>query len=428
MGYVIKKKVRYTASPTSPAVELPALFTEKGIVISYLRFIYSKRGKSQSWLERNCYAICLLLVFIDEKQGEYQSATELLSAFVDALHFGTVDGVNDPSGLFWRPRKSVDVNVLLGHVTSYCDFIDDVYGTQLPNINPLRKATTPEERIRWCAYYRWHSRVFLNHLNDPKERELNQVRKVQGPRVPMLLHAADVYQFPEDKIDSLISHGFEGDYGSQLIVMLMHFGGLRLSECFHIYVDDISIDSKDSAALISVFHPAEGATPAAGFKNRREYLSVRFNMSPRNEYPRGHRLHSGWKSPALSNKNFSFDVVFFPYSRAIEFTQILLRYLPLIKITEHPFLFTNYAGNPETKKNFIQKYNRALRRIGIMSEKSSGTSPHGHRHAYGYRLREHGFGQLDIQKAMHHKSPDSCLVYIRPSGEDVRTRMRGLGL
>lgn len=65
-----------------------------------------------------------------------------------------------------------------------------------------------------------------------------------------------------------------------------------------------------------------------------------------------------------------------------------------------------------------------MNRIGLQSSKFLGTTPHGHRHSYGYRLRQKGFSQLEIQKAMHHKSPDSCLVYLRPTNDEVRQVMR----
>ncbi|WP_244858373.1 site-specific integrase [Vibrio sp. B1FIG11] len=77
------------------------------------------------------------------------------------------------------------------------------------------------------------------------------------------------------------------------------------------------------------------------------------------------------------------------------------------------------------KKNFNQKHNRAVKRIGLEPSKSRGTTPHAHRHSYGYRLSQGGFSQLEIQKAMHHKSPDSCLVYLTPSDDEVRQQMRG---
>ena len=90
----------------------------------------------------------------------------------------------------------------------------------------------------------------------------------------------------------------------------------------------------------------------------------------------------------------------------------------------HPFAFTNKEGKPESVKNFQRLHKRAVERIGLVCKKSQGTTEHGHRHAYGYRLRKFGLDQIEIQKAMHHKSPHSCLIYISPTNEDVRNKMR----
>ncbi|WP_258075296.1 gamma-mobile-trio recombinase GmtY [Vibrio hyugaensis] len=421
--------MNYKASTSRPSFRFPALFTESGLLISHLRFLHENRYKSQSWLERNTFAVELLLKFIEHQVSSFSSATDLLRAFVEALQFGTIQDGEDCSYLFWSPRRNEDVNVLLRHITHYCDYLDTIHGTDLPKLNPLRKATHVEERLQWCAYYRRHSCSFLNHLAKPTAQQFSLIRKIRGPE----RHFVDVeavYRFPEDRIEGLLLHGFvsasgEPDYGSQLIVMLMHFGGLRLSECFHIYANDILIDPKSGSALVSVYHPSDGQSPDERFNNRREYLDHVYRLKPRNEYSRNHRLYAGWKGPLLTNSNLSFDVLFHPASKAVEFILLLQKYLSTRPVSEFPFLFVNSKGNPESKKNFLQKYIRAVQRIGLESYKSLGTTPHAHRHSYGYRLNQEGFSQLDIQKAMHHKSPDSCLVYLKPSDDEVRQQMRG---
>lgn len=430
MSFVIKRSVNYKAGTGRPPFHFPALFTESGLLISHLRFLHENRYKSQSWMERNSLAVELLLKFIERQVSSFLSATDLLRAFVEALQFGTIQGGQDDSGLFWSPRRNEDVNVLLRHITDYCDYLDTIHGTDLPKLNPLRKATHSEERLQWCAYYRRHSRSFLNHLMKPSVKQLSLARKIHGPDRHFIDIEA-VYRFPEDRIEDLLQHGFvsalgEPDYGSQLIVMLMHFGGLRLSECFHIYTDDISIDPKSGSALISVFHPSDGKSPDKRFSSRREYLAHVYQLSPRTDYSRSHRLYAGWKGPLLTNRNLSFDVMFYPASKAVEFTLLLQKYLSTKPSSESPYLFVNSKGNPESKKNFIQKHYRAVRRTGLEPSKSLGTTPHAHRHAYGYRLGQGGFSQLEIQKAMHHKSPDSCLVYLKPSGDEVLARMRNV--
>tara|TARA_B100000700_G_scaffold104150_1_gene117648 strand:+ start:8389 stop:9537 length:1149 start_codon:yes stop_codon:yes gene_type:complete len=382
-------------------------------------------------MERNTFAVQLLLNFIEHQLERYSSATKLLSAFVEALQFGTVNNGEDSSGLFWSPRGNEDVNVLLFHITHYCDYLDGKHGTELPRLNPLRSTSYAEERMLWCAYYKRRSRCFLNHLAKPSQQCFLGARQVQSPK-RHLLNIEVVYQFPETQIESLISNGFtksgQVDYGSQLIIMLMHYGGLRLSECFHIYTEDIVIDPKSGSALISVFHPSDGKSPDERFSNRRELLSCKHQINPRNEFARSHKLYSGWKNPLLTNRNLSFDVMFYPPSKSIEFTLLLQLYLSSIPATTLPFLFVNSKGQPESKKNFTQKYQRAIQRIGLEPCKLLGTTPHSHRHSYGYRLSQNGFTQLEIQKAMHHKSPDSCLVYLNPTNEAVRNRMRQIDL
>ncbi|MCG9575989.1 site-specific integrase [Vibrio tubiashii] len=410
----------------------PAIFTENGLLLSHLRYLYTNRSKSQSWIERNTFAVGQLLKFIDHQVSNFSSATELLGAFVEALQFGTIQDAQDCSGLYWSPRRNEDVNVLLRHITDYCDYIDSVHGTDIPKLNPLRKSTYAEERMQWCAYYRRHNRSFLNHLAKPSIQQFSLARKIRGPE-RHFVDVETVYRFPEDRIQDLLLYGFvsasgEPDYASQLILMLMHFGGLRLSECFHIYTDDISIDPKSGSALISVYHPSDGKSPDERFSNRREYLAYKYGLEPRHEYTRGHRLYSGWKGPMLTNRNLSFDVMFYPASKAVEFTLLLQKYLANKRPSEFPFLFVNSKGNPESKKNFNQKHNRAVKRIGLESSKFLGTTPHAHRHSYGYRLGKDGFSQQEIQKAMHHKSPDSCLVYLQATSNEVRELMRGCKL
>ncbi|MNP45322.1 Phage integrase family protein [compost metagenome] len=87
---------------------------------------------------------------------------------------------------------------------------------------------------------------------------------------------------------------------------------------------------------------------------------------------------------------------------------------------DHPYAFTNNIGHPETLKNFTRQHKNAVHRIGLEHEKNLGTTQHGHRHAYGFRLRELGLTQIEIQKAMHHKHPASCLVYMQQTDEDLR--------
>jgi integrase len=223
------------------------------------------------------------------------------------------------------------------------------------------------------------------------------------------------------------------NFKNQAMTLLMHYGGIRKSELFHLYLGDIHIDRQRSEAIVRIYHPSVGESPDPRYRSRREYLSREFGLKPRTDYAKSERLHAGWKGPLLTDRRKFFQVQFFPPDKAAEFLLTWRDYLLHQRVEPsplegHPYAFTNGKGQPETLKNYQRMHKDAVRRIGLEHSKADGTTEHGHRHAYGYCLEEHGFSQVEIQKAMHHKSPDSCLVYIQPTDEELRERIRNTGL
>jgi integrase len=77
-------------------------------------------------------------------------------------------------------------------------------------------------------------------------------------------------------------------------------------------------------------------------------------------------------------------------------------------------------GEPLGVGSFSKSHSSAVRRIGLEPVKELGASPHGHRHAYGQRLKKGGLSTKEIQVAMHHVSPLSQDVYTQASAADVR--------
>lgn len=270
---------------------------------------------------------------------------------------------------------------------------------------------------------------------------MNHVRQVQAHQRASI-QVSTTKRFPANKIRQLLDFGMVrpkagidqqgkpiADFKNQAITLLMHYGGVRKSEVFHLYLSDIHVDRQRSEAIVRIYHPGEGHSPDPRYRNRREYLSRRFGLKPRTDYTKSERLHSGWKAPLLTDKRKFFQVQFFPPEKAAEFLLVWREYLVHQRVepnsfSDHPYAFTNSKGQPETLKNFQRIHADAVERIGLNHSKSAGTTEHGHRHAYGYRLAEHGFSQVEIQKAMHHKSPDSCLVYIQPTDDELRSRMK----
>jgi len=277
----------------------------------------------------------------------------------------------------------------------------------------------------------------LNHLSNKVDAaEKNKLVRVIGNHLEDKVDYEYATRFPEDQIERLLYLGFEKngviDYKSQAITMLMNYGGLRKSEIFHIYTSDITLHPVNkNEALVRVYHPEIGSSPIEGYKNRREYLLANSKYKPRNNYLISERLYAGWKTPLLSSKKEYFEVLFNPPSKAAEFLLVWANYLKYQRVeppknNPHPFAFTNSSGAPETIKNFQRLHRNAIEKIGLICTKELGTTEHGHRHAYGFRLRDAGLSQVEIQKAMHHKSPLSCLVYIKPTLDEVREELRRL--
>ena len=447
--YAIKIRTQYRNDQTSKELTLPAIYTESGLLISHLRYLARNAYKSGSWQDRSVFAVMLLIRYINVNQSAFEDATSLLQSFAQCLSLGTINPttLEDESQLYWSPRSYEDTNTLLGHITVYTDWLSEQPEYDQQRINKFRKANSVEQRLNWCAYYHKHARVFLNHLSEPNKSAyyLSHVRQVQAHR-RAAVKASSTKRFPSSEIRQLLDKGMikpkagvdpQGkpipDYKNQAITLLMHYGGVRKSEIFHLYLGDIHVDRQRSEAIVRVFHPSQGESPDPRYGNRREYLAREFYLKPRTDYAKSERLHSGWKGSLLTNKSKFFQVQFFPPDKASEFLLTWKNYLLHQRVEPssldgHPYAFTNGKGKPETLKNFQRMHSDAVKRIGLDHSKAIGTTEHGHRHDYGYRLSEHDFSQLEIQKAMHHNSPDSCLVYIQPTDEELRERIRITGL
>lgn len=434
MKHTFKLAVSYTDTASGNRQQLPAVYTRSGILISHLRYLAWYSEKSDSWREKSVFAVRLLVDYI-EATPSFKKAVTLLKNFTEALVTGTIDYQmsNDPLGLFWKPRELTVANNVLFHITHYTDFLSLQEGFEQSRINPFREATSWEERVNWCAYYHKQANVFLNHLSSHSEAQKAAARKrlVYTP-MQLMISNDKAERFPEDRIESLIYEGFllrgQPDYRSQAITMLLNYGGLRKSEIFHIFTSDITLHPNyPDEALVRVYHPVYGKSPDPNYKKRADYLLSESTYKPRNAYRATERLFSGWKNPLMTSKDGYFEVIFNPTHKAKEFLNVWVNYLKYQRVEPadfHPFAFTNDQGKPETLKNFQRRHKRAVERIGLECKKEFGTTEHGHRHAYGYRARQLGLSQVEIQKAMHHKSPNSCLIYIKPTSDDIRTEMR----
>lgn len=434
-------KVMYRSKTTGHIGQtIQGILTKHGVLVSLLQYHVERDGSTSGQAEIN-RAVKLLLEFTERTDIPFHSAVDLLRAFRYALDHGTVDYEGkDPTELYWRPRQKKRVNRIIGYLTQYTDWL-----TRQPDhsgviANPIREASNHEQKINWCAYHHKKNNSLLKHIkSNAAFNDIKYTREIGMLHEDVVLRE-EVKRFAENRFNDLIEKGFINpqvkeptsplyfDYKSQAMTYLMHYGGVRESELFHIYLSDITINVEMNEAIVKIYHPTEGKAPERGYDNREDYLKRRYGLKPRNKYLKSESLHAGWKNPMLDHSDNFMGISFFPPSKAREFLLIFQLYLKYQRIepkkSQHPYAFTNMHGKPETRKNFRRRHVAAVNRIKLPSSKLLGTTEHGHRHAYGYRLAQHDFKQVDIQKMMHHRSPTSCGVYTSKSSEEIREIMR----
>ncbi|ROZ79281.1 site-specific integrase [Pseudomonas neustonica] len=420
---------------TGARFALPVLISNSGLLKSHLIYLLHHRRRSHSWLDRSAFAVKLLCDFWDANLVVCLEPKQLFREFALSLFTGTIgENGSDDSGLRWLPRREADARQLVALLTHYFDWLAEVNEDAGISLNPRVPPDGIGARMNLACYYHRKRNAFMSHLwaNKPK----NIQRFTQLPRAQVVSSSEVVKAFPQGKMHELLEHGFimRGKSGKKgienrlnlrdiLITMLMYYGGLRVSECFHIWLEDIVL--VDHQCVVKVHHPSQGGSPDKKF-NRAAYLRQKYNLVPRTEYPKRNGLHSGWKDPLLTNnKGKYFTLHWFPASAGDQFRHLWVLYLRYQYVrprpgSEHPYAFTNHEGRPYTIRAYTKSRKRAVERIGLRFSKSEGTTAHADRHSYGLSLANAKVRPEVIKVAMHHKSIDSQEVYTQPSANDVR--------
>lgn len=430
-------------SRPSPLLQLIEYFYEKG------------RTRSLSWQRETARAIGLLIDFLRANGQHFQSASNrprVLEAFADALFGGTVSlDAGDSSGLWWQPKSVARASTLLNAVTAFSDWLVNRYAAS--PLNPWVAASWAEQIAFWRRFDRRHAAALLSHTayRDTVSDRAKLQRSVRMPRKRVVSLTAPSKYFPDERIWDLLFTGFANPRSARsapfherynvrdmLITILMHGGGVRESEPFHMFVPDVHLLRGSPTAQVRLYHPEQGKAPpdfvdpVTGRQisaDREEYLKVRWGLQPRNLIEG--RFRAGWKDLLLSHPADQFTLVnWFPSYWGEIFLALFRVYITHCRSrhSQHPYLFVShkdeFSGEPYTIDSFRQSHARAIRRIGLVPAKSLGTTPHGHRHAFGQRLQDSKVSELIIQRAMHHKSPQSQKTYTMPSNATVEAELR----
>lgn len=407
------------------------------------------RTRSLAWQREVARAVGLLVDFLQANSEHFRNEPgrpQVLAAFADALVGGTIDVTGtDVSGLYWTARSLARATFLLNAVTAFSDWLVNRYAATA--LNPWRGASAAEQIAYWRRFEKRRAHSLLMHTAD-RDKELSRSQVARAVRIRRKNTVGDfaaVKHFPADRILDLLKSGFvvAGQQNSSyvhrrfnirdiLITILLHGGGLRESEPFHLFVSDVAVDPANSkSALVRLYHPEQGAAPDDYIDpierkridaDREEYLRVKWRIEPRSIVTG--RFHAGWKDLFMTDQRKKYaQVQWFPTFWGEVFLELFKVYITKIRSrhARHPFLFVSQkddiAGEPYTIGSFRQAYARAVRRIGLEVRKEYGTTPHGHRHAYGQLLTDAKVDPLLIQRCLHHKSKESQQVYTGPTVE-----------
>lgn len=442
---LVSIRAKVLSDSTGAVSEIPVLLTDEGPLqplVDYL--LWRQHDRSLAWMRKVVQDVTLLLTYMKLNADHYSDPESLFHGFVQRLHGGTVgtDGI-DPSGLYWRPYNHRVIGNMVARLTDFSNWVADRQGAKA--LNPLRTANTYDDMVAVAAWMARRDRAFLGHTwRSMSAGQARVSRSTLARRPPKVSVSDDAVAFPEKHFEDLLFHGFrrrsgegQADLGKRLnlrdclITLLMHGAGFRLSECFHLWLGDVRPHPLDpSTAQVRIHHPSLGDAPNDWLDergnpikcNRAAYLAGKYALKPRTEVMNKH--YAGWKDPSLDG-NYYMEAYWFQPELGRFFMPLWKLYLrELIHIPRpHPYAFVveerSTAGEMYCIDNYKQAHARAVQRIGLISSKSLGTSPHGHRHAYGRRLMRSGVAPQVKQKALHHKSVGSQAVYTAPNATDV---------
>ena len=430
-----------------------AIILNNGIFKPLIDYFIENQFKSSSWQNSVTYAVGLFIDYMITYQNAYSKSAKrrihFLPDFIKLLHYGSINELGeDPFSLYWSPKKIYRVNQLENYL--YC-FLDWYYSSNKSIHETIFKSnynelTTSEKVLYWRH---WSNKKYTSMLSHLKKN--NTAPKIFNQQKNTLFtsNIYDVKYFDNNKIIDLLFKGFKTskfedsyDIRNILITMLMHFGGCRLSEPFHLFVNDVIEDPQVSGkALVRVYHPEDGYIKYYDKyidkvieTSRKDYLNKVYGLKPRNL--ESGTKKAGWKDLALDKtgkENYAM-IYWFPDWTGKLFWELYQVYISQVlpKNLNNPYLFVSLKGKNHGQVYTINAYRdshkKAVSKIGLSYAKEFGSTPHGHRHAYGQNLENAKVDPKIIQKSLHHKSPFSQLAYTLPSVQKINETLNSASI
>lgn len=429
-------KARVQTDETGAYVEIPVVLTPAGVLEPLLDYILARsHDRSVEWMRQACRSVQTFLEYLLVNSAE-RDTYHLFRNFSQRLYTGTFDRETglDPSGLCWLPRAAVEAKSTIRYLSDFFDWLG-AFRPVAETLNPRYAGGVYDRLCDEAAYQARRDRAFLGHAWAVHAGPQEHGRMVRPQRPPQV-DQGEPPAFPEEHFAALLHRGFvvgqRQDLRNMLITLLLHGAGFRESEPLHLYVCDVFPDpAHPRQALVRIHHPSQGAAPpdwrdADGQLrqgNRAGYLAEKYGLMPRHQILDSRA--AGWKG-GMHDGTYYKEARWFPAYYGEWFLTLWKLYLMEVARFDraHPFAFVNLMREPRggiyCQAQYSKAHAAACERIGLEVGKALGTTPHGHRHAYGRRLNLAGVERTLIRRCMHHSSPESQDVYTRPRAHEVR--------
>lgn len=465
--FVVKQIVDTTPPTAFPVLYLDTLngYVEMHTLIDYFLAFPSR---SQTWMRDTARAVGLFYDYVTACRSSNSESRVQLNKFIYSLEHGTLDMAyqKDPTGLYWAPTGLDKAKRLRGYLVAFTDW---VFERERANKNqPTKRVLKNEKEELTISLLKTArsilKRSYMEHVKDPLSIAVNLKNtkssfgyQFEDDPKTYVNSKSETRCFPVELINPLFSFGFiknphatnpfeREDITAKMITLLLLFGGLRKSEPFHLWFNDIT-PTCDFHCHAKIYHPRLAKTNliGEGTKKREQYLKER-QLRPRNQKLNSKSFHAGWKNLAVDKFTYDADIFFLHESSEVLFISLYTLYLSyrsnLMKTYikehghDHPFLFVSsgvdnrtgesFIGAPYSIAQFDKSYRKALDRLEqylgtrIKKGRDSAMNPHALRHFYGQSLFDLGIDQKVIQKCMRHRSIYAQEAYRNISSQKVR--------
>ena len=429
------------------------------LVTNLIRYFTAYPLKSYDWRRKRARAVGLFYDFSKshiEAHGNRASHRDMVRAFALAYLNGTITpgSSEDALGLYWPPSSIKTVKNAISALQAFTKWCagegitssEAVSGNGVfPSEHSFIRYLSTAMKIKDMSFLGYSSKT-EDVAKTLSEKAANKIVDL-GTSTDVTVRAPK--SFPSWLVPDLLSEGFivrpgaealheREDLAAKMITILMLFGGLRVSEPFHLWFNDV-IPQVDGSCKILLQHPSDAITnlPYEANKIRRAYLAE-LGLQPRNTPGLPKAVHAGWKNLAVDDR-LQAPVRFIHKSAETVFRGMYLYYLRyrehlMQKYQErtnvnHPWLFVSkhddFTGDPYSIDSYEKALERAYRRLErrkgyvIRRGQYAGTHPHGMRHFTGQSLSDAGVDKKVVQKLLHQRSIFSQEVYTEPSEQRI---------